>query len=95
MALLLVMALIAIPCNAFAINVPSSDDQIKTGEMATDLVIVRPVSIVTVLLGFGFFLVSSPFSALGGNVGEAWDIMVVKPVKFTFARPLGDFESHN
>lgn len=95
MVLLLVVALIAIPCNAFAINVPSSDDQIKIGEMATDLVVVRPVGIVTVILGFGFFVVSSPFSALGGNVGEAWDIMVAKPVKFTFARPLGDFEGQN
>lgn len=94
-ALFLAVALIAIPCSAFAKNVPSSDDQIKVGEMATDLVIVRPVGIVTVILGFGFFLVSSPFSALGGNTGEAWDIMVAKPAKFTFARPLGDFESDN
>ena len=90
--LILIPALLAIPCAVLAKDLPSDEDQLRVAEMATDLVIVRPVGLVTVVLGFGFFLVSSPFSAMGGNFGEAWDIMVVKPTRFTFTRPLGDFE---
>lgn len=91
--LVLIAAMIAIPCSALASNLPSDEDQVKVAEMATDLVIVRPVGIATVILGFGCFLISTPFSALGGNTGEAWDTMVVKPARFTFKRPLGDFEN--
>jgi len=92
-ALILVAALVAVPYSAFAATVHSSDDQIKGAEMVTDVAIVRPLGFVTVILGFGFFLISSPFSALGGNFDEAWDILVAKPAKFTFKRGLGDFDS--
>ena len=91
-ALVLIPALLAAPCGALAADVISDDGQLKIGEMAADFLIVRPVGIATVIVGFSFFLVSSPFSALGGNIGEAWDTMVVKPSRFTFTRPLGDFE---
>ena len=91
--LILIPALLAIPCSALASNLPTDDDQVKVAEMATDFCIVRPAGIAVTIVGFGFFLVSSPFSALGGNIGQAWEIMVAKPAKFTFARPLGDFEN--
>ena len=42
--------------------------------------------------GFALFLVSSPFSLLGGNAGEAWDNLVAAPASYTFNRPLGHFE---
>lgn len=59
--------------------------------MAADAVVVRPLGLVSLVAGFGLFLVSSPFSALGGNIGEAWGTLVTAPAKFTFVRPLGDF----
>lgn len=63
----------------------------SAGVMTADALIVRPMGVVSCVSGFGLFLISSPFSALGGNIGEAWGAMVVQPAKFTFARPLGDF----
>jgi len=57
--------------------------------MTGDALFVRPVMLVTTILGAGLFIVSSPFSALGGNVGEAWDVLVEGPFETTFVRCLG------
>ena len=43
--------------------------------MVGDLVIARPLLLGVTLVGAGAFLVSLPFSALGGNVGEAGDLL--------------------
>jgi len=69
------------------------DKEAKTQEtMAIDLIAVRPLGIVATVAGAAVFLVSWPFSALGGNSDEAWDTLVADPAVYTFRRPLGDFE---
>lgn len=60
--------------------------------MTTDFILVRPLGLVATLCGSVIFLVSSPFSAMGGNTQEAWDALVAEPAAFTFKRPLGHFE---
>ncbi|MGD9946972.1 MAG: hypothetical protein AB7U29_00675 [Desulfobulbus sp.] len=60
--------------------------------MTADLALARPVGAAATVAGFALFLVSSPFSLLGGNAGEAWDNMVTAPASYTFKRPLGHFE---
>jgi hypothetical protein len=67
------------------------DIQVHTAEMVADTVLARPLGLVSMVAGFGLFVISIPFSALGRNVGETWDYMVVRPTKFTFSRPLGQF----
>jgi hypothetical protein len=62
------------------------------GAMMFDLVVVRPVGIVATAVGCVFFVVSSPFSALGGNIDAAGEKLVKDPVAYTFKRPLGAFE---
>lgn len=57
--------------------------------MTADVLLARPLLLVSSVVGTGIFLVSLPFSALGGNVGEAADALVVTPVKATFVRCLG------
>ncbi|MBU0986357.1 MAG: hypothetical protein KKH68_03805 [Proteobacteria bacterium] len=69
----------------------AANDDIGAGAMAADLLIIRPLGIVAVVLGSAFFVVSLPFSALGGNAGNAAKKMIAEPAKFTFKRPLGDF----
>ena len=64
----------------------------ESGEkMAADLVFLRPAGILALTLGSLAFVVSVPFSALGGNTKEAYEEMVKKPALYTFKRPLGDF----
>jgi hypothetical protein len=64
-------------------------DQASGEAMLFDLVFLRPVGIVATVGGAVAFVISAPFSALGGNLGEAADKLVVAPAKFTFDRPLG------
>lgn len=69
------------------------DDQINdrptTLAMLGDAVIARPLGLGITVLGAGLFLVTLPFSALGGNVGEAAKTMVGGPGKATFFRCMG------
>jgi hypothetical protein len=60
--------------------------------MLVDGIIVRPLGIVATLIGGVVFVVTIPFSALGGNVGEAGQSLVVDPARMTFKRPLGEFD---
>lgn len=60
--------------------------------MSADLVMARPVGAAATVAGFALFVVSSPFSVLGGNSQEAWQSLVVAPASYTFQRPLGHFE---
>lgn len=62
------------------------------GLMTTDVALARPVGAAATVAGFAIFLVSSPFSALGGNSKEAWNSLVAAPAEYTFKRPLGHFE---
>ncbi len=73
----------------------ASEKQYVTGEdrnaasMMFDLVLLRPLGLVATVVGTAFFVVSLPFSILGGNTGEAANKLVVEPAKYTFSRPLG------
>lgn len=58
-------------------------------EMIIDGIVVRPLSLVATVIGTVAFVVTVPFSALGGNVGEAADTLVVTPASYTFTRCLG------
>ncbi len=69
-------------------------NQRSAGAMAVDVIAVRPLGFVATVLGTGLFVVSLPFSALGGNVDEAAENLVVGPARFTFVRPLGDFDTY-
>ncbi|PCJ36937.1 MAG: hypothetical protein COA75_05970 [Cellvibrionales bacterium] len=58
-------------------------------DMTADLLIGRPVLLATTIVGSIIWLVALPFSALGGNVGESADALVIGPAKATFVRCLG------
>jgi hypothetical protein len=66
------------------------DDQPSPEGMLVDGLIVRPLGLAATVAGTAIWIVTLPFSLLGGNAGEAADTLVVDPAKFTFTRPLGD-----
>jgi hypothetical protein len=81
-----IAALFVIPLGSKALAQEQIRKEAPDGAaMVADFVILRPVGIISIAAGSDFF------SALGGNIGTAWNKMVVSPAKFTFARPLGDF----
>lgn len=92
MVFFLVAALVFIPFTTSALAKSEAlSESNSAGGMAVDLLLVRPVGVVSVVLGSAVFLVALPFSVLGGNTGEAAKKLIADPVKFTFKRPLGDF----
>ena len=67
----------------------STADAPSAGAMVMDILIARPVGFVITAVGAGAFVLSLPVSALGGNIEQAADELVVKPAKATFIRCLG------
>ncbi|WP_104204330.1 hypothetical protein [Billgrantia saliphila] len=59
------------------------------GAMIADALIARPLLAVATLGGTALFVVSLPFSALGGNVDAAAETLVKTPAQATFRRCLG------
>ncbi|WP_245888821.1 hypothetical protein [Halomonas denitrificans] len=68
-----------------------NDERIRPsgGAMIADAVIARPLLAVATLGGTAVFLVSLPFSALGGNVDAAAETLIKTPAEATFRRCLG------
>lgn len=63
----------------------------ETGAEAAvfDILVARPLGIVITGVGAALFVVSLPFSAAGGNIGEAGKLLVIDPARETFLRCLG------
>lgn len=57
--------------------------------MVGDALIARPIGAVMTAVGAVAFVVTLPFSAAGGNIGDAAQTLVVGPAKTTFVRCLG------
>lgn len=88
----LIISLVVIPLSTLAAKAEKdlNKNQNSPAVMTIDLIILRPLGLVATLCGTLVFVVSLPFSALGGNTTEAWNSLVVTPAEYTFQRPLGD-----
>ena len=73
--------------------VPAFAGEPKDGmEVAADVLIVRPVSLAATVIGAALFIVALPFSLPSGSVEKTGQLLVADPFKYTFARPVGDFD---
>lgn len=64
----------------------------KGTDMVLDLLVLRPLGLVTTGIGSVLFAVSLPFTLPSGSAGDAACELVSKPLAYTFTRPLGDVE---
>lgn len=93
--LALTTGLLALPAHAQVEQQNASGDPMYTANapkafsMIGDLLIARPLLIGATAIGAVAFVVSLPFSAAGGNIGEAGHALVVEPGKEAFVRCLG------
>ncbi|MFH2047358.1 MAG: hypothetical protein ABIK92_19700 [Pseudomonadota bacterium] len=91
--ILSIIALLIISSGSTVLAIDYTNTETHEGiAMIADFVAVRPVGIVSLATGSAVFILSSPFSALGGNIAAAWDKLVVEPAGYTFKRPLGQFK---
>ena len=93
-ALALTTGLLTLPAQAEEVQSSSGDPayDIQTPKgyaMLGDLIIARPLLIGATAIGVVAFVVSLPFTALGGNVKEAGQALVADPAREAFARCLG------
>jgi hypothetical protein len=90
--ILLMAAFLFIPFATSAIAAPTKyPPKPNSAVMAADFFVVRPIGIASLIIGTVSFVLSSPFSALGDNLDQAYELMVVEPAVYTFKRPLGGF----
>ncbi|HWR75832.1 MAG TPA: hypothetical protein VN283_01310 [Thiobacillus sp.] len=86
----LALALILMPVWAVAQqNDTVSGD--KATDMVVDAVVIRPLGLVTTLLGAVLTVVALPFTIPSGSVETSARELILKPAEYTFKRPLGDF----
>ena len=94
-ALALTTGLLALPASADVAQQNTSGDPLYTSNapkafsMIGDLLIARPLLIGATAIGAVAFVVSLPFTAAGGNIGEAGHALVVEPGREAFVRCLG------
>ena len=93
-ALALTTGLLTLPAQAEEVQASSGDPAYdiqtpKAYAMLGDLIIARPLLIGATAIGAVAFVVSLPFTALGGNVKEAGQALVADPAREAFARCLG------
>lgn len=86
-AMLTIMA--SIPAQAIELPSEQGQETPSAGMMVTDALIGRPLLLVTTVAGTAIFLVSAPFAALGGNLGDTAEMLVKTPAEATFRRCLG------
>ena len=90
--LLVAVSFIVIPFGASSIAASKSTAPERNAAlMLVDGVVVRPFQLSSLLIGTVSFVLTSPWSALGGNMEEAYTKMMVEPARQTFKRPLGGF----
>ena len=63
-----------------------------SGAMAADLIFVRPISLVSSVVGAVIFVVALPFTLPSQSTDQAGTALVTKPLEYTFNRRLGDFD---
>lgn len=77
----------------FMFALPAQAEEIQekpsAAAMVFDGVIVRPITLVATVVGTALWVVTLPFSLLGGNAGDAADTLVLEPASATFLRCLG------
>ncbi|GAA6134530.1 hypothetical protein NBRC116188_13190 [Oceaniserpentilla sp. 4NH20-0058] len=84
--ILTTICMVALPMHSQAEEIIESP---SGTEMVLDFIIVRPLSIAATLIGSVIWVASLPFSLLGGNAGEAADVLILTPGKAAFLKCLG------
>ena len=93
MAGILAVASLSVPITANAVasyGYMADSGEPTGGMMMADAFLVRPFMLVSTVVTTATFIITLPFSALGGNVSESASTLVGEPAAYTFTRPLGD-----
>lgn len=93
--MLLAIGMAALPVRAEELSDDQINDRPTALSMFGDVVLARPMLLVGTVIGAAAFVVSLPFTVLGGNVKESADTLVVGIAHSTFVRCLGCTETQD
>lgn len=89
---LIVFFAVASPVSADILNPdPERAQHASAGEIAGDLLIIRPIMLGITFIGTGMWVASAPFTLMGQNFGRAAEVMFIDPAMYTFGYPLGSY----
>jgi hypothetical protein len=76
---------------SWALPVPAAADayEEKVFLITGDLFILRPVGVAALAGGSALYALAWPWAALTGSTKETANVLIKKPYRFTFRRPLG------
>jgi hypothetical protein len=63
----------------------------RSGEVAMDVLVLRPFGALSTLVGGAFLMVATPLLVPGGEYEEAREMFFSERARYTFDRPLGRF----
>ncbi|WP_373500228.1 hypothetical protein [Desulfococcus sp.] len=91
--LILIAALMVVPfgSSALAEDTFTETEETTGGQMAVDLLLMRPAGIAATLVGSVVFVLALPFTLISGDTQHSLDKLIKEPGKYTFDRPLGYF----
>ncbi len=82
-----------VACALIMSSVPAFAEPPKDGMViVADVLFARTTGLVAIVVGSAMWIVALPFSIPSGSVDRASQLLVVDPCKYTFVRPLGDFD---
>ena len=73
-------------------SVPAFAGTENDADVIGDILFARPLGLAGIVAGTGLFIIAWPFAALTHSVDQTAKTLVGNPVKYTFARPVGDFD---
>lgn len=59
-------------------------------DAAYDVMLMRPIGLISVGVGAAAFIIGLPFTFLLGESGRSAEELVAAPFNYTFTRPIGD-----
>lgn len=89
-----IMAVTTVMPNAALAESNVTVERPSAGAMVLDVALARPLLGISTILGVGAFVVTLPFSVIGGNVEEVSEALVVTPFRATVIRCLGCTRRH-
>jgi hypothetical protein len=66
-------------------------EEASAAAIFADAVFIRPFWLTCTVLGTGLFVLTSPFTLIGQNIGHSAKVFVAEPAINTFGYPLGSY----
>jgi len=90
-----VFVMVIVPFTAFAQEYAQDPfqkkEEVSSGVIAFDALIVRPVSLGAILAGSLIFVIALPVTSFTGETRMTYEKLIKDPARYTFKRPMGEF----